>query len=59
MGETDVILDSTTGNGVKQGCTGAPTFFNLYFQVANEVIDLLMLASFLQFKTKQDFLSSG
>ncbi len=35
MGETGVIFDSTTG--VKQGCTEAeaPTFFNLYFQVAN------------------------
>ena len=27
--ETDVVFDSTTG--VKQGCTGAPTFFNIYF----------------------------
>ncbi len=57
MGETDVIFDSTTG--VKQGCTGAPTFFNLYFQVANEVVDLLIPASSLQFKTKQDFVFSG
>jgi hypothetical protein len=57
MGETDVIFDSTTG--VKQGCTGAPTLFNLYFQVANEVVDLLMPASSLHFKTSQDFVFSG
>jgi hypothetical protein len=57
MGETDVIFDSTTG--VKQGCTGAPTLFNLYFQVANEVVDLLMPASSLHFKTNQDFVFSG
>jgi hypothetical protein len=57
MGETDVIFDSTTG--VKQGCTGAPTFFNLYFQVANEVVDLLMPASSPQFKTKEGFVFSG
>ncbi len=57
MGETDVIFESTTG--VKQGCTEAPTFFNLYFQVANEVVDLLMPASSLHFKTKQDFVLSG
>ncbi len=57
MGEADVIFDSTTG--VKQGCTGAPTFFNVYFQVANEVVDLLMPGPSLQFKTKQDFVISG
>ena len=45
--------------GVKQGCTGAPTFCNLYLQVANEVVDQLMLASPLRFKTKQDFVFSG
>ena len=62
VGETDVLFDSTTG--VKQGCTGAPTFFKIYIQVANEVVDLaqldqLMLASPLQFKTKQDFVFTG
>ena len=56
-GETDVVFDSTTG--VKQGCTGAPTFFNIYFQVANEVVDLLMPASSIQFKTRPDFVISG
>jgi hypothetical protein len=59
MGDTDVVLDSTTG--VKQGCTGAPTFFNLYFQVANEneVVDLLTPASSILFKTKPDFVITG
>jgi hypothetical protein len=57
MCDTDVIFDSATG--VKQGCTEAPTFCNLYFQVANEVVNLLMPASSLQFKTKQDFVFSG
>ena len=57
MGDTDVAFDSTTG--VKQGCTGAPTLFKLYFQVANEVVDLLMPASSILFKTKPDFVITG
>jgi hypothetical protein len=57
VGEADVLFDSTTG--VKQGCTGAPTFFNVYFQVANEVVDLLTQAPPLQFKTKQDHVFTG
>ena len=57
VGEADVLFDSITG--VKQGCTGAPTFFNVYFQVANEVVDLLTLAPSLQFKTKQDHVFTG
>ena len=52
-----MAFDSTTG--VKQGCTGAPTLFKLYFQVANEVVDLLMPASSILFKTKPDFVISG
>ena len=57
VGEADVLFDSITG--VKQGCTGAPTFFNAYFQAANEVVDLLLPASSLHFKTKQDCVVSG
>jgi hypothetical protein len=57
VGDADVLFDSITG--VKQGCTGAPTFFNVYFQVANEVVDLLTLAPSLQFKTKQDHVFTG
>ena len=57
VGEADVLFDSTTG--VKQGCTGAPTLCNLYLPVANEVVDQLMPATSLQFKTKQDFVFSG
>ena len=57
VGEEDVLFDSTTG--VKQGCTGAPILCTLYLQGANEVVDQLMPASSLRFKTKQDFVVSG
>ena len=57
IGDKDVCFDSTTG--VKQGCTGAPILCTLYLQGANEVVDQLMPASSLRFKTKQDFVVSG
>ncbi len=57
VGEDDVCFESSTG--VKEGCPMAPILFALYFQAANEVVDLLDPASSIVFKSKNDFIFTG